>query len=129
VRLHLKYQLRLQAGRKGRRRKSAQELTRLSYTLAVGLLLNPLVMAVFDTSRRADSRILFCVGQSYSFSKNKKTAVACATAGRGSKGLLQHGVVKFLPIIQIVQIHRIAACTGIIGNSARAQNIFARLSS
>ena len=41
-------------------------------------------------------------------------------------GLFQHRLVKFVPIVEIVQVHCILGRGRVIGQTARAQNIFAR---
>ena len=35
--------------------------------------------------------------------------------------------MELVPIVEIVQVHRVFACVRIIGDAARSENIFARL--
>ena len=44
---------------------------------------------------------------------------------RNSKFLLQHGRVKLLPVIQIIQVHGVFCGRRVISHSARAQDAFA----
>ena len=41
--------------------------------------------------------------------------------------LSQHRLVKFVPVVQIVQVHRVAWCESVVGHAACAQNGLARV--
>ncbi len=40
--------------------------------------------------------------------------------------LLEHRLVKLIPVVKIVQVHRVAGSGGVVGHAARAQNTLAR---